>query len=59
MEAPWGTEETLQERMTRLLSDAHAEADNGNLDSAVMNAEAALEAWREAGEPDSEGEEGR
>lgn len=52
MKTPWGTEETVEERMSRQLCDAHAEAENRNLGAAAMNAAAALDAWREAGSPD-------
>ena len=50
LETPWGTTETLEQRMQRLINDAAAEAENGDLDAAAMNASAALEAWREAPE---------
>lgn len=57
-ETAWGTEETVRQRMTCLLGDALAEVENYNLSAAAMNATAALEAWREAGEPDYEGPDG-
>lgn len=56
MDTPWDTEETVQKRMTRLLDEAHAYAQNGDLGSAAMSASAALETWQEAGQPDQEEE---
>lgn len=38
--------ETLQERMTRLLRDAAAEADAGNLEGAAELASVAIEDWK-------------
>lgn len=41
------SEETIDQRVTRLLGEAHAEADNGNLEGAVELAEVAVADWRE------------
>ena len=40
--------ETLEERVTRLLGNAHAEADNGNYEGAVELAEVAIKDWKQA-----------
>lgn len=46
-------DETLQERMARLLRDAHAAADAGDLQSAAEYASAAIEDWKEEDCPDA------
>jgi hypothetical protein len=46
--------ETLQQRMTRLLAAAHAEADANNLSAAIEAASAAHDDWVQAGCPDSD-----
>lgn len=46
--------ETLKDSITRLLAQAHAEADANNLSSAIEAASAAHDEWVQAGCPDFE-----
>lgn len=46
--------ESLQDQMARLLTEAAASAEANQLADAAAEASAALDAWREAGQPDDE-----
>jgi hypothetical protein len=46
--------ETLTDRMSRLLSNAAGAAEANQLADASAEASAAIESWKEAGEPDYE-----